>query len=234
MATAAARGHLAVVQALTEAGADVRTGNADGDSVVAIACWEDHADIVRFLGGFGQGVQLDARNLDGITPLEVACMRGNLRSVAVLHALRVNMDEVNEHGDTPFLIACWEVHAPQPRRAVASLDISYNPFSRPEPFYRISRRPQGHLDVVKFLFRVGGSAVANRMNANGDTPLAVASWEGHLHVVSFLTAVGVELQVKNADGLTAYDVAVMRQHPLIVKFFKDQVLVFPLDFFLTD
>ena len=29
--------------------------------------------------------------------------------------------------------------------------------------------------------------------------------------------------MKNADGLTAYDVAVMRQHPLIVKFFKDQV-----------
>lgn len=77
--------------------------------------------------------------------------------------------------------------------------------------------------MVKFLFRVGGGTVANRMNANGDTPLAVAAWEGHLHVVSFLTAVGVELQVKNADGLTAYDVAVMRQHPLIVKFFKDQV-----------
>lgn len=87
-----------------------------------------------------------------------------------------------------------------------------------------NHKNKGHLDVVKFLFRVGGGTVANRMNANGDTPLAVAAWEGHLHVVSFLTAVGVELQVKNADGLTAYDVAVMRQHPLIVKFFKDQVL----------
>lgn len=108
VATAAARGHLAVVRALTEAGADVSTGNADGDSVVAIACWEDHHEIVRYLGGRPR-VRLDSRNLDGITPLEVACMRGNLKSVMVLHALNVDMDEVNEHGDTPFLIACWEV-----------------------------------------------------------------------------------------------------------------------------
>ena len=110
VATAAARGHLAVVRALTEAGADVSTGNADGDSVVAIACWEDHHEIVRYLGGRPR-VRLDSRNLDGITPLEVACMRGNLKSVMVLHALNVDMDEVNEHGDTPFLIACWEVMA---------------------------------------------------------------------------------------------------------------------------
>lgn len=111
VATAAARGHLEVVKALTEANADVLTGNADGDSVVAIACWEDHADIVRYLGsrrnhpssssyggggssGASQQIRLDSRNLDGITPLEVACMRGNLRSVQVLHELGVNMDEV--------------------------------------------------------------------------------------------------------------------------------------------
>ena len=77
------------------------------------------------------------------------------------------MDEVNEHGDSPFLIACWE----------------------------------GHLDVVKFLFRVGSGSTANRMNANGDTPLAVAAWEGHLHIVTFLTAVGVELQVGKWFGI---------------------------------
>jgi len=44
-------------------------------------------------------------------------------------------------------------------------------------------------------YRVGGGGAANRMNANGDTPLAVSAWEGHLHIVTFLVAVGVELHV---------------------------------------
>ena len=46
-------------------------------------------------------------------------------------------------------------------------------------------------------YRVGGGGAANRMNANGDTPLAVSAWEGHLHIVTFLVAVGVELHVRN-------------------------------------
>ena len=109
MALASARGYLSVVKALISAGADIGRGNLlENDSPVHIACWENNHEIVRFLGTTAQsrpeqaGI-LTSRNFDGITPLEVACMRGNLESVQVLRKFEVPMDDPNEHGDTPLL-----------------------------------------------------------------------------------------------------------------------------------
>ena len=58
---------------------------------------------------------------------------------------------------------------------------------------------EGHVDIVKFLFKHGGHASANRQNADGDTPLAVACWEGHVDVVRFLVAVRVDMYLENME-----------------------------------
>ena len=54
------------------------------------------------------------------------------------------------------------------------------------------------------------------------TPLAFASLKGHLDIVQYLTAKGVNLQATNKDGQTALDLAREYGNDDVAKFLEEK------------
>ncbi|MBS0619916.1 MAG: ankyrin repeat domain-containing protein [Verrucomicrobia bacterium] len=64
----------------------------------------------------------------------------------------------------------------------------------------------GHIEVVRELLAQRGADV-NILSGNGSTPLHLAARAGHLEVARALAAAGANLNAKNRDGMTPFQVA---------------------------
>jgi ankyrin repeat protein len=77
----------------------------------------------------------------------------------------------------------------------------------------------GHLDTVKVLLE--SKADVNAPNADGTTPLMVASQGGHKEIVKLLLAKDVDVNAKDkTDGRTALWHAAQNGHTEIVELLK--------------
>src|SRR5690606_13305739 len=57
----------------------------------------------------------------------------------------------------------------------------------------------------------------NARSKDGNTPLHLAAYNGHLSAVEALMAAGADLTIENGDGLTAADVALKKDKGRIAK-----------------
>jgi len=107
---AARSGHLAVVDYLVAAGANVMAQSEAGCSAALLAAQEDHAAVFGALTK--PGVDLDMRQADGCTALLMAAASGSKRCVE--HLLRCKADVFVQRNDgaTALLIACINGHVP--------------------------------------------------------------------------------------------------------------------------
>ena len=61
------------------------------------------------------------------------------------------------------------------------------------------------MEVVKTLIQAGGEV--NTQNQVGWTPLHLASWNGHVEVITALLAAGADKTLKDKDGRTPHGLA---------------------------
>lgn len=85
---AAQNGHVEVIRALVEAGADVDAEDRDGDRAAHHAAFGDEPAALRALAG--AGADLSARNRRRQTPLHIAVNKGHLGVVRTLLQLAVH------------------------------------------------------------------------------------------------------------------------------------------------
>jgi len=81
------------------------------------------------------------------------------------------------------------------------------------PLHYASSR--GHLEVAQYLLANG--SIVNSMSPGNTTPLMMAVQSGNEQLVKLLLDKGADIQLRNANGLTAIDIAVIYEKPWIAE-----------------
>ena len=166
-------------------------------------------DIDAFMAFLKAGIDVNAKNVNGFTPLHCACGRG-LREVADM--LIARYAEVNARSNrdwTPLHSAAICGH-----RELAELLIEKGALVNVEdqdgitPLHRASDR--GFREIVELLILKG--ALVNAKNKKGDTPLHCASMRGHQAIVELLINKGARVNEKGLYGLTPLHLASLYEH----------------------
>eukprot|EP00618_Florenciella_parvula_P035751 CAMPEP_0119472470 /NCGR_PEP_ID=MMETSP1344-20130328/4520_1 /TAXON_ID=236787 /ORGANISM="Florenciella parvula, Strain CCMP2471" /LENGTH=590 /DNA_ID=CAMNT_0007505425 /DNA_START=117 /DNA_END=1891 /DNA_ORIENTATION=- len=107
---AAQKGHVEVVRALLEAGADVNQARTDdGTTLCYIAAQTGHVEVVRALIEAGADVN-QARTDNGATPCYVAAYKSRTAIVELLHLFGANIDTRNNNRQTSLWVAAEQGH----------------------------------------------------------------------------------------------------------------------------
>ena len=78
--------------------------------------------------------------------------------------------------------------------------------------HSIKQRPCGGGEALS-----GMEADANKANDNGETPLYIASYNGHVEVVKVLAESGADINKADSDGLTPLEVARSENHTDVIE-----------------
>jgi hypothetical protein len=153
-------------------------------------------------------------NVNGVSPLWIACQDGHLPVVKYCAALAPKLlEQPKASGATPFCIACHQGHLD----LVEFLADQHVDMERPNHngaspmFYAASN---GHIAVVKLLLSRGVSA--NTADADGTSPFHVACRQGHVCVAEALADCGADIDTTAADGQSALEVAVAHERRSVV------------------
>ena len=123
-------------------------------------------------------------------------------SVSLMRRLGARLDVVDKFGDCPLHHAA----------VFSSCHTINNDAISASP---LSRSGQDDASCVAMMLRdMDGSrgALANVINADGETPLHLAAERGFLNVVDRLLDVGARIEVRNKRGETAMDKAATHNH----------------------
>ena len=118
----------------------------------------------------------------------------------------------NKFGETPLMIASIEGNLPVVRALVIGRKAQVDHIGWTPLHYACSR---GHLEVAQFLLANG--AIVDSMSPGNTTPLMMAVQSGNEQLVKLLIDKGADIQIRNTNGLTAIDIAVIYEKPWIAE-----------------
>ncbi|CAE7312947.1 mask [Symbiodinium natans] len=102
---AAREGKVEIVQALMDKTADLMKTDLDGDSPLMVAISQNHMQVVQMFLKADRGVDVDASNKIGQTPLMKAANKANVECVKVLLESRGNPNAKTKFGKTALMLA---------------------------------------------------------------------------------------------------------------------------------
>jgi len=213
---ASTMGHLDVVKYLVcELHCNSTVQNSSGFIPVHLACQFGHLNVVKFLICEQHSDPSCLSNKSNM-PLHLACDNGHLDVVKFLISEQHCDPECkNKFDDTPLLLACGGGHLPIVKYLITEHKCLP---SRTEE--RMGGNclhhacSTGHLEVVKYFVSEQGMN-PNRSTCTpgygadrANTPLHLASENGHTEIVQFLLSTGrVDSQIQNREGKTALETA---------------------------
>ncbi|MBU3550538.1 ankyrin repeat domain-containing protein [Polynucleobacter sp. MWH-Berg-3C6] len=169
----------------------------------------DNASEVNLL--LKKGLNPNSLDANG-SPMLILAIRDKSTNVIdlLLSNKNIDVDLSNKSGETPLMMASIEGNLPLVKTIVlghkARLDhIGWTPLH-----YACAK---GHLDVAQFL--VANGAIVDSLSVGNTTPLMMAVQSGNEQLVKFLLDKGADLQLKNANGFTAIDIADIYDKPWI-------------------
>ena len=150
---------------------------------------------------------VDAKDNNGVTPLQWAAYRGYASAVSVLIAAGA---DVNSGGGTPLYGAALWGHASVVSILIAAgANVNARDNSGNTPLH-------GAADVAIVSMLIAAGANANVKNNSGYTPLYIAARHGRVTVVSMLIAAGANANVKGRHGYTPLYIAAHYDHVAVV------------------
>lgn len=229
---AAANTNVPLMQALVDAGVDVR--NNPAHSALNDAGGLGSLEIVRMLvekGGnptWALGSAIDARHTaiveyleskgakEELAPLLVAARRGDLAAVNGAIAGRIDLEVTDGRGRTPLMRAALYGHAPiVARLAKAGANLEAVTTEEKETAVLIAAR-EGHAAVIQALAAAGANVNA-RATYPEATPLLTAIVNGRLEVVRALLAAGADPNAWTDSDTTPVRAAAVRGNLAMVK-----------------
>lgn len=123
-----------------------------------------------------------------------------------------DVDISNNFGETPLMIASIEGNLPLVKTLVQSNKAKIDHIGWTPLHYASSR---GHLEVVQYLLANG--AIVDSMSPGNTTPLMMAVQSGNEQLVKLLLDKGADIKVRNGNGLTAIDIAVIYEKTWIAE-----------------
>jgi formylglycine-generating enzyme required for sulfatase activity len=149
--------------------------------------------------------------------LREAAIKGDSAAVQQFLQKGASVDDANDQGDTPLMLACVKGNTDvvkillaagaKVNAADAANAGAYTPLL-------IASRNE-HWDIVKILLAAGANV--NAVAGTGDTPLEFASYWGNAETVSLLLKAGANVNAAAKNGLTPLLVASTKGHAEVVK-----------------
>jgi ankyrin repeat protein len=211
---AAIRGRAARVEWLLARGAPKDAKTETGWTALHVASCSNSAT-GAFCALLAAGVNVNARAIDGVTPLFASIHRGPgcPDIVRALLDAGANVNAAHDRGATPLSCAARWGYIDTARMLLAAgatvnlLNSDHNPL--------VNAACYGHTDIVRMLLGAGASVDA--ANAAGDCALIHAAYRGHYDVVNALLAAGANVNAAAVDGTTALYLAVEKRRRVMVR-----------------
>jgi len=212
---AAKRGHLEIVKALLEGGANPDIPGEYSRTPLAVAVEQRNRAMFDCL--LAGGADVNASH-GGWTPLIVACHEGDMEFIRALIEAGAKTDQVAAHSytrdsrprteyRTPFIAAAevGQLHVMQflvDEKIDLLRDIGPG---REIDLALLSTTAESYLDAIPPLIEMGANIDA--VDMEGNSPLMLAVYHGKLHSVWWLVDHGADVSLKNVDGKTALELA---------------------------
>ncbi|MHA1938945.1 MAG: ankyrin repeat domain-containing protein, partial [Candidatus Thorarchaeota archaeon] len=254
-------GHKDIVELLIEKGADVNTKNNDGRSPIDVVRRRDRSNIrellqakvaetsihgaasqgalIKLKAFIANGIDVDAKDEQGMTPLHLAAQEGHKKIVEYLLSKDADANAKNNDGKTPLDVAVRPYDKEITELLIekgatistihiaafvgnlerlqsfieAGIDVNVKDETGMTPLFRAVSG--GHADVVKVLFNAG--ADVNSGNKQGVVPLFGALWTRDSTMVELLLERGANVNAKHTQyGYTPLHWAVMMDSKEVV------------------
>ena len=214
------QGDVAIVtHFVTKIGCSINTRHEDGNTLLHVACNNNHFPIVKLLTSHEE-CYIETRDLNGRSALHIAAQQGHLQIVKHLVERKqcdTNMKDI--YLDTPLHLACVNGHL----NVVAYLsapEICSNIEERGEDGFTLVHLAalKGHTEILKYLVEQMKCDVNSAAETTRTTPLHVACSSGHLDVVEYLSDNALcDVHSKDKIGRTALHSASKAGHLEVVK-----------------
>ena len=123
-----------------------------------------------------------------------------------------DVDISNKFGETPLMIASIEGNLPLVKSLIQVQKAQINHIGWTPLHYACAR---GHLEVAQYLLANG--AIVDALSPGNTTPLMMAVQSSNESLVKLLLDKGADLQVRNSQGFTAIDIALIYEKPWIAE-----------------
>ena len=192
-----------ILSCLIENGADINKGRNDNQTPLMVAAENGHVSVATFL--IEHGADVDLQDNDGKTALHHA-FHGSDVSCEILSCLIGIGADVNARTNntgTPLMIAAEKGHI----NAVTSLvecgaNVDLQDKDGQTALHHAMQSPQASIcEVLSCLIKNGADVNAHTFHI--ETPLMLASRDGHVNVVTFLIKHGADVDLQHKDGDTA-------------------------------
>ena len=190
------------------------------------------------------GVDVDAEDAQGFTPLNASAFRGRHNIVRALLAVRPQINKPNVNKATPLYSAAFNGHVEVVKTLLQAGEHPVHPAEPPcdiragnvdgcSPLYAAALN--GHVEVVRALLDHAHRAAAqeaaaadpprqrpperyvDQANNKGQTPLYAASSKAFMPVVCALLEAGADVDKASRDGWTPLHVATEADHAAVVR-----------------
>jgi ankyrin repeat protein len=122
------------------------------------------------------------------------------------------VDISNKFGETPLMIASIEGNLPLVKSLIQVQKAQINHIGWTPLHYASAK---GHLEIAQYLLTNG--AIVDALSPGNTTPLMMAVQSGNEALVKLLLDKGADLQVRNSQGFTAIDIALIYEKPWIAE-----------------
>ncbi|XP_076117419.1 uncharacterized protein LOC143085121 [Mytilus galloprovincialis] len=217
MYIAAEQGNTNIVRCLIGLSPDLNITTDKGR--VALHCASEYGfeEIAKLLIEH-EKANINIADMNGVTPLYVACEKGQLKIVKLLLDNNAIVDIPNALKSTPLFIACENGNTEIVRLLLQrQADANFKNSDQMTPLHKACGSNQ--TDIVSLLINYGASV--NKPDKDLQTPLIISCLKGNYKVVDALLKVGASVNYANITGLTPLHEACMREQKEIVQLLLD-------------
>jgi ankyrin repeat protein len=197
----------------------VAMANAEGGPARDLLDAAAKGDVIAIVRSLKSGVQVDARDEAGRTPLLIATYNNRVGAARVLIDAGANVNAKDSISDTPFLYAGAEGRI-EILEMTLGAGANLKDTNRYGGTALIPAAHHGHPEAVRILLEAG--VAPDHINKLGWTALleAIILGDGgpiHTEIVKLLVAGGADVNIPDKDGVTPLTHAKRRSYTAIVE-----------------
>jgi ankyrin repeat protein len=158
-----------------------------------------------------QGISPNLIDENGSPMLVLAIKDHSYQVIDILLSSKgMDVDLSSKQGETPLMMASINGELPLVKTLILQNKAQIDHIGWTPLHYACAK---GHLEVSSFLLANGANV--NATSLGGTTPLMMAVQSGNEYLVKLLLDKGADLQLRNAEGISAIDIAEIYNKPAI-------------------